>query len=91
MQEFTLNRREEDFLKVNIGEESFNIPLATSLTLEDATSMDTMDGAIAFFKKHIRADVANSLTLYNYRDLIAAWKDASDKALHPENMTTGES
>ncbi len=90
MTEFTLNKREEDSLKLNIGEESFLIPLATSLTLAEASTMDTMDGAIAFFRKYIREEVADALTLFNYRDIIKAWKDASQKAMQAGELSSGE-
>jgi len=91
MQEFTLNKREEDYLKLNIGEESFNIPLATSITLAEASTMETMDGAIAFFRKYIRPEIADALTLFNYKDIIHAWKEASDKAMQPGGVSPGES
>lgn len=50
MAEFTLKKREPEWLKLNIGDESFNIPLATSMTLEEAHSMNEMDSAISFSK-----------------------------------------
>ncbi len=91
MQEFTLNKREDDYLKVNIGEESFNIPLVGSLTPAEAqAAMESIDGAIAFFNNYIRADVAERLTIFNYRDLVTAWKEASEKVMHGE-VTPGES
>lgn len=91
MAELTLKKREEDTLKLNIGEDSFQIPLATSMTLEEAQSMDSMDGAIAFFKKYIREDVANALSLINYRDIIKAWRDASEVAMNASgDLTPGE-
>lgn len=80
MAEFTLKPREDDTLKLNIGEESFQIPLATSLTFNEADQMNTNEGAIDFFRKYIRAEVADSLTLSNWRDVILAWNDASKKA-----------
>lgn len=91
MAEFTLKKREEDTLKLNIGDESFLIPLATSMTLEEARAMDSMDGAISFFKRYIREEIADKLSLYDYRDIIAAWKDASEKAANQEDVTPGES
>lgn len=91
MKEYTLEPKEEDTLKLNIGEESFLIPLATSMTLEEASSMDTMDGAISFFKKYIREEVANTLSLRNWRDLIRWWKEASEEATQDGGMTPGES
>lgn len=88
MTEFTLTKREIDTLKLNIGDESFQIPLATSLTLDEARGMDSIEGSIAFFRKYIRAEVADTLTLMNYRDIITAWKDASEQA---GGKTPGES
>lgn len=89
MAEFTLKKREADTLKLNIGEDSFEIPLATSLTLEEATAVRSMDGAIDFFNKYISEEVAKTLTLLNYRDIIAAWTEASKKST--EGVTPGES
>jgi len=80
MAEFTLKPREDDTLKLNIGEESFQIPLATSMTFDEASRMNTNEGAIEFFKKYIRAEVAESLTLGNWREVLVAWSDASRKA-----------
>lgn len=91
MREFTLKKREEDYLKLNIGDESFLIPLATNLTLDEVKNMDSTDGAIEFFRKHIREDVAQSLTLYNYKDIITAWREASEKAMESAGKTVGES
>lgn len=91
MREFTLKKREEDYLKLNIGEESFLIPLATNLTLDEVKNMDDTDGAIEFFRKYIREDVAQSLTLYNYKDIITAWREASEKAMESAGKTVGES
>lgn len=91
MREFTLKKREEDYLKLNIGEESFLIPLATNLTLDEVENMDSTDGAIEFFRRYIREDVAQSLTLYNYKDIITAWREASEKAMESAGKTVGES
>ena len=90
MKEFTLKKRESDYLKLNIGEESYLIPLATSITYGEAKSIDTIDGAMAFFRKYIGDEVADSLSLYDYKDLITAWKDASEKAVSGD-ITPGES
>ena len=39
MKEFTLKKKETDFFKLNIGEESYLIPLARSLTFEEVNRM----------------------------------------------------
>ena len=91
MTEFTLNKREEDFLKLNIGDKSFNIPLATSVTLAQASKMETMDGAIEFFRQYIPPEIADNLTLFNYRDIIHVWREASEKSMETGGVTPGES
>lgn len=91
MAEFTLKKREADWLKLNIGDESFNIPLATSMTYEEAASMETMDGAISFFRNYIREDVANALSLMDYKDIIDAWREAGEKVMSSGGITPGES
>ena len=83
MAEFTLKKREEDWLRLNIGEKSYNIPLASSMTYEEASSVEEMDGAVAFFRKYIDEEVANVLTLADYRDIIRAWTEASKKVMSP--------
>ena len=80
MTEFTLKPREEEWLRLNIGDKSYKIPLATTMKLKEAQSMDTMDGAISFFNRYIDEDVVECLSLYDYRDILTAWKDASEKA-----------
>lgn len=91
MAEFTLKQREDDTLKLNIGNDSFQIPLATSMTLDEARTMETMDGAIAFFNKYIGKDIAAKLTIMNYRDIINAWRMASQESAKIGDADLGES
>ena len=88
MTEFTLKPKEADTLKLNIGDESFQIPLATSLTFAEAAAMKTQDGAIEFFRRHIRAEVADALTIGNWKDIITVWTEASKGATG--DLTPGE-
>lgn len=92
MKELTLNKREEDYLKLNIGEESFLIPLASNMTLDEAHALDSMEGAISFFREHIRGEVADTLTMYNWKELISEWRAASQLAMDGSGeLTPGES
>lgn len=77
MAEFTLKPREVNTLKLNIGEESFQIPLAGSLTPEEAAPLDTREGTIAFFQKHLSKKIVKVLTIDDYNAITAAWLDAS--------------
>jgi len=79
MAEFTLKPREIETLKLNIGEESFQIPLAGSLTPEEAAPLDTNEGTIAFFQKYLSKDVIAVLKIDDYNAITQAWLDASKK------------
>jgi len=83
--------QEDDLLELNIGNETFNIPLATGMTLEEAYTMNTMDGAISFFKKYIRKEVADALTLGKWQELLVVWMNASQNAKKDGDLTPGES
>ena len=63
MPEFTLRKKPAKTLKVNIGEESFHIPLAGSLTPKEAATLDTAKGTQDFIKKYLSPEVADSLLI----------------------------
>lgn len=88
MAEFTLKRKEASTLKLNIGEDSFQIPLAGSLTPEEAAPLDTQAGTIAFFQKYLSDDIKAVLTIDDYNEITKAWVSASKKAAR---KTPGES
>ena len=77
MAEFTLRERPKKTLKVNIGDESFEIPLAGSLTPEEAAPLDTQAGTIEFFQKYLSEEVKHSLVIDDYNELTKAWIKAS--------------
>ena len=89
MAEYTLREREADWLTLHIGENSYRIPLTTSITLGEANSVRTPEGVIAFFQKYVGEDVINSLTVDQFKEMTDAWKSASDKA--KEGPGLGES
>lgn len=91
MAEFTLKKRDEDVLKLNIGDDSFYIPLANSMTFDEAASMDTMDGAIGFFKKYIKEEVTKALSLGDWKAVITVWREASEQAMKQGDAAPGES
>lgn len=80
MEEFTLQPKEANTLRLNIGDESFQIPLAGSLTPEEAAPLDTNTGTIAFFQKYLSKKVIKSLRIDDYNAITKAWLDASYKA-----------
>ena len=88
MQEFTLKKKEAKTLRLNISDESFQIPLAGSLTPEEAVTLNTAEGTIAFFNKYISPEIAKELTVDDYNEITEAWKNATRKA---SGKTPGES
>ena len=86
--EFTLKRREPDTLRLNIGDDVFQIPLMGDLTPDEVADLGTPAGTIAFFKKHIGKKVASTLTINDFNAITDAWKAASQKA---SGMKPGES
>lgn len=88
MTEFTLKKREADTLKLNIGDESYHIPLAGSLTPSEAAGLDTGEGTIAFLNKYLPKEITDALTVNEYNEITHAWAEASKKA---SGKTVGES
>jgi hypothetical protein len=89
MAEITLGRKETlETLKVNIGKESYSIPLMGSLSLKETRALATADDEFAFFKKYIPEDVIDSLAISDLKALTEAWKEESEKA---SDVDLGES
>lgn len=80
MAEFTLQPPVKKVLEVNIGEETFKIPLAGSLTPKEAAKLDTPAGTIAFVQQYLSDEVAQILTIDEYNAIVRAWMDASRQA-----------
>ena len=80
MAEFTLKQRPAKVLKVNIMDETFSIPLAGSLTPQEAAPLDTQEGTIAFFQKYLSDEVKKILVIDDYNELTREWIKASKEA-----------
>lgn len=93
MKEFTLKKKESDFFKLNIGEESYLIPLARSLTLEEINRMQNKENVVEFFRKYLGDDVFNALTVDQFEIVCREWQKANDMTANgeDEDITTGES
>jgi len=93
MKEFTLKKKESDFFKLNIGEESYLIPLARSLTFEEINKMQDRKNVVEFFRKHLGADVFNALTVDQFEIVCREWQKANDMTAdgEDEDITAGES
>ena len=93
MKEFTLKKKESDFFKLNIGEESYLIPLARSLTLEEINRMQNKENVVEFFRKYLGNDVFNALTVDQFEVVCREWQKANDMTADgaDEDITAGES
>ena len=93
MKEFTLKKKESDFFKLNIGEKSYLIPLARSLTLEEINRMQTKENVVEFFRKYLGDDVFNALTVDQFEIVCREWQKANDMTAdgEDEDITAGES
>jgi len=82
MKEITLGSqaKENDFLRVNIGDKSYDIPLGGRLTPRELANMDTPAKTLAFLEKHIPKKVVESLCVDDYNALINAWSEATTGA-----------
>ena len=79
MAEITLKNSDEvKVLKVNIGKESYSVPLSGSLSIREMRAMvDGSEDGLDFFKRYIPEEVLESLTMDEFKVLNNAWKDAS--------------
>ena len=93
MKEFTLKKKETDFFKLNIGEESYLIPLARSLTFEEINRMQDKENVVEFFRKYLGNDVFNALTVDQFEVVCREWQKANDMTANgeDEDITAGES
>ena len=93
MKEFTLKKKESDFFKLNIGEESYLIPLARSLTFEEINRMQNKENVVEFFRKYLGDDVFNALTVDQFEIICREWQKANDMTAdgEDEDITAGES
>lgn len=78
--EYVLKPKEANTLKLTIGSESFQIPLANSMNPEYLASLDTREKTIAFFNEYIPAEIARTLRYIDYDEITAAWMAASRNA-----------
>lgn len=67
-------------LKVEIGDKSYNVPLAGSLSVAEIKALrNGDDDGFSFFEKYIPQEVISELTLDDFKALNNAWKKESEK------------
>ena len=89
MAEVTIKKKEQiEVLKATIGDETYSIPLATSVPYLTLKNMKTDEKVIEFFKEYIPEDVVDGLLTDEIKQLVKAWKDAT---LEATGASVGES
>lgn len=78
--EFTLKPVEAETFRLNIGEESFQIPLMGSLSIEEAAMVETSAGTLEVLKKYIPEQIMNALKIAEFNEIVRVWKQYSEKA-----------
>lgn len=79
MKEITLGGKESKSLKVNIGESSYEVPLAGSLSIAEMKKFQKDEDGFSFFEKYIPKKVLENLTMGDFKALSEAWKKASSE------------
>lgn len=88
MAEFTLKRKETETLRINLGEESFQLPLQNSMTLKEIQALGKPEGTYAYLKKVIPVHIFDTLSWDEYSQIVEVWKEESGKAM---GIPAGES
>ena len=82
------DRKRIEVLRVDIGDASYNVPLAGSLTRKETSSIKSNDDVSKFFEKYIPKKVMDGLTWNDIHAIYKAWSDASTA---DAGVTPGES
>ena len=77
MADFVLKRSRVKTWALDIDGQTYNIPLAISLTPEKNNQLETAEGTQAFFKEYIPKEVADTLTIEDFNAITEAWVRAS--------------
>ena len=78
--EITLKKPKIETLRVNIGETVCEIPLGSSLTVDEYKELGSFEGTVKFYNKYIPKEVAKTLTFSEYNQITEAWAEATKKA-----------
>ncbi len=88
MAEITLgNKTKVDVLTVNIGEGSYNIPLAGAIPYAKLKALKNDEAIYDFLCEYIPVEVAELLTIDDIKAIFSAWSEATQKA---EGVSLGE-
>ena len=82
MKEITLGGqpKEKKVLRVNIGDEHYEVPLGGTLKPRELANMDSNEKIMAFFEKHIPKKVVENLSMDDYNAMVEAWVEATQES-----------
>ena len=80
MAELTLNNPKET-LTINYGEETFEIPLASSLTVKETKKLSETKDSMEFYAKYIPMEVLDEMTMGDFKQIDEAWTAESERVL----------
>ena len=78
MKEFTLKPKQEKTIKINVGDESFQLPLQGSLSRKEVMNLATPKGTYSFLKRHVPKDILDNMDMEQYNELLKVWKSESE-------------
>ena len=79
MAEFTLKPLEARTIKINYGDDSFELPLQGSLTFAEAQLLATPEGTYSFMKKHVPEKIMSKLKVEEYNMILGAYRKESER------------
>ncbi len=88
VKKFKLNGKpSKETLVVEIGGDTFSIPLAKSMKMKELRGMKDEESVYDFFAKHIGTEILDELTAEEYTQIVDAWTDANKET---EGVSLGE-
>lgn len=80
MAKIVVDNNVKEVLEVVIGENTYNIPLGSSLSWKEIKELDTQEKMLTFFTQYIPEDVFESLSLGNITAIMNEWRKATEQA-----------
>lgn len=84
MREITLGTAKKEPLKVKIGKETYEVPVAGSLTFSQVKKLRDNDNGRSFFEEYIPAEILDNLTIDDFKVLTDTWKKVSNVDSQPD-------
>ena len=77
MKKVTIGGQNANVLAVEIGKETYSVPLAGSMKRKDVLALKDEESVYAMFARYIPSEVLDDMTVDEYNQLAQAWADAN--------------